>query len=123
MALASQSRSSNVTTRLRRRQLRRLSAELARLETAAKAARGERQRLEHASAVEAGGHGPDGGLSAQSEEGLGAEAADAPADGASRADQLLAAARRREQALRIAIGDCRAEIFKALVRGGRWERD
>ena len=33
-----------------------------------------------------------------------------------RADHLIASARRREEALQIAIGDCRAQIFGTLVR-------
>src|SRR5215218_8923149 len=93
MALASHAPTSHLSSRLRRRQLRKLSDELARLETAARAARSQRRRLEQG------------------------------ASGASRAVQVLSAARRREEALRIAIGDCRAEIFKQLVRGARWEDD
>jgi len=36
---------------------------------------------------------------------------------------VLCAARRREEALRIANGDCRAEIFKQLMRGARTKGD
>ena len=35
-----------------------------------------------------------------------------------RARSVLAAARRRKQALRIAVGGCRAEMFKLVVRDG-----
>ena len=38
-------------------------------------------------------------------------------------DGVLCAARRREEALRIANGDCRAEIFKQLMRGARTKGD
>jgi hypothetical protein len=100
MALAHQA-PSVLSFRLRRRTLRKLSAELARLEAAARAARAECRHLEEGRAREvARPGGGDGTLP----------------EGASRTDQVLAAARRREEALRIAIGDCRAEMFKVLVQ-------
>ena len=98
MPLVSEARPSRLSSRLRRRTLRKLSAELARLETASRAARAERERLE-------------------------AEAESSGEGAWSRTDQVLAAARRREDALRIAIGDCRAEIFKVLVRDPNWTGD
>src|SRR5215210_5365401 len=44
-------------------------------------------------------------------------------EGTPRGDGVLCAARRREEALRIANGDCRAEIFKQLMRGARTKGD
>ncbi|HYZ70119.1 MAG TPA: hypothetical protein VE528_00530 [Thermoleophilaceae bacterium] len=72
---------------MRRRNTRKLAAELERLERAARAARDEREQLE-------------------------------ASDPTPRARSVLAAARRREQALRIAVGDCGAEMFKLVVRDG-----
>jgi len=109
--------------------LRKLSPELARLETAARAARAECHRLEEARALEAGGSegaaaevtADDGSLLEGPSQAPAGQSA--PPEGASRVDQVLAAARRREEGLRIAIGDCRAEIFKVLVRSEQLQPD
>ena len=115
MALASHARPSHLASRLRRRNLRKLSAELARLEMASSAARAERKRLEETREAEA--RTSAGAGTASSDDRVRARA------GSSRTNQVLAAARRREESLRIAIGDCRAEIFKQLLRGARWKDD
>ena len=95
----------DLPARLRRRSLRKLSAEVARLERAAHAARLDRDRLERARAARL----------AAAESGRADATRTSPRD--RRADHILAAARRREEALQIALGDCRAQIFGQLVRG------
>jgi hypothetical protein len=106
MAHASHALSSPLSAPRRRRQLRRLSDELARLETAARAARTQRRRLEQARGI---APGPEGEVVTAPDT--------ATPTASSRNDQLLAAAQRREEALRTAIGDCRSEIFRELVHG------